>query len=205
MNRDPLETTGTKAPRVVAPNVMEFINRAADIYGRLKNDEFSQKHYAIALECGSESPIEDLFWIALDLLCEAHGLRLNPDPEFDGDELIANPPGICALHQHVLGNYRVDYCLTRAFRRLTDSGSEIAFEPPVVVELDGHAFHDKDKHQRSYEKARDRYLVKQGYRVLHFTGSDVVRDPFKVAFEVLHLLNATYDDSYDPNNPTGLE
>ena len=78
---------------------------------------------------------------------------------------------------------------------------------PLVVELDGHAFHDKDKRQRSYEKARDRYLVQQGLRVLHFTGSDVVADPHKVAYEVLEMLGV-YSGSfrkYNPADPLGQE
>jgi len=63
------------------------------------------------------------------------------------------------------------------------------------VECDGHEFHDKDKKQRSYEKARDRYLQKEGYAVLHFTGSDIVSSPVFAATEVVSFLcNDDIDD-----------
>ena len=75
----------------------------------------------------------------------------------------------------------------------------------VIVELDGHAFHDKDKKQRSYEKARDRFFVKEGYQVLHYTGSDVVADPYRVAFEVLEVLDVLEaGEAYAPTNPVGF-
>jgi hypothetical protein len=50
--------------------------------------------------------------------------------------------------------------------------------------------------------------MKAGYRVLHFTGSEVVSDPYKVAFEVLSLIGISTVsgiDEYDPLNPLGIE
>jgi very-short-patch-repair endonuclease len=49
-------------------------------------------------------------------------------------------------------------------------------------------------------------LVKQGYRVLHFTGSEVVANPHKVAFEALEMLGV-YSGSFrefDPADPLGM-
>ena len=113
------------------------------------------------------------------------------------------PMGLYITPQAKIGTYRVDFLIEA--RCLGRSGDVYA---PVIVELDGHDFHDKDKRQRSYEKARDRFLVKRGYRILHFTGSDVVADPFKVAYEALEMVGVfagSGADGYDPKNPIGIE
>jgi very-short-patch-repair endonuclease len=106
--------------------------------------------------------------------------------------------GIYIHPQDQVEKYRVDFVIYQH-----GIGPDEIFGP-VIVELDGHDFHDKDKHQRSYEKARDRFLVKKGYRVLHFTGSDVVADPFKVAYEALEMVGCfSLRNGYNKNDPLG--
>jgi very-short-patch-repair endonuclease len=53
-----------------------------------------------------------------------------------------------------------------------------------VVELDGHAFHERTKEQAAKDKARDRWMTGAGYAVVRFTGSEVWANPFAVASEV---------------------
>jgi very-short-patch-repair endonuclease len=118
-----------------------------------------------------------LFWIAAQALCASQYTDINP--EAIGDKLQS---GIYIRQQAPIGKYRVDFLIEQIGLGPDD------IYTPVVVELDGHDFHDKDKRQRSYENERDRFLVKKGFRVLHFTGSDVVADPFRVASEVLEML-----------------
>jgi hypothetical protein len=64
---------------------------------------------------------------------------------------------------------------------------------------------ERFKHQSAYEKARDRFLVRAGYRVLHFTGAEVVADPYKVAHEALSLIGVFSDQNYDAANPLHLD
>lgn len=192
MKYDPVDIIGT-TDRVIAPNVWEFIFKAADIYGRMKAQEFSQRQQALILEGNSQSPIEDLFWIAFEVMCDRFVEEINAE----------HGMGIWASSQHPIGPYRVDFFLKRHYASIRQPG-ELILDAAVIVELDGHEFHDKDKHQRSYEKKRDRYFVSQGYRVVHFTGSDVAADPFRVAHEVLELLHVAYEP-YDPSNPLGIE
>lgn len=81
-----------------------------------------------------------------------------------------------------IDNYRVDFLLKKVGGK------------PLVVELDGHDFHETDEKQRRYEKTRDRYLVSNGYQVIHYTGKEVTDDPFKPAIECLSLtLNLPAD------------
>ena len=77
------------------------------------------------------------------------------------------------LHAQVpIGRYRVDFLV-------------FALGDPygVIVEVDGHEFHEKTKEQAEHDKKRDRYLTGEGYRVLRFTGREVWRDPHACADE----------------------
>ena len=185
------------APKVV-DNVLAFIDKAAALKGKLEEQRYADEMYANCLEMKMTSPIEHLFWVAANLLCDAEYNDVNPDVEYSPDGNHKYLSGIYIRQQYPIGTYKVDFFISQH----GIGPDEIL--TPVVVELDGHDFHDKDKRQRSYEKARDRFLVKQGYRVLHFTGSDVVADPFKVAYEALEMVgcfSCTGRVGYDKADP----
>lgn len=183
--------------RVIADNVRSFLDKTSEEYGRMKATEFAD--FALWLiHTDLQSPIEDLFFIAFCAQVEAERHELNPHHQRGLDGEMINGTGVFIKPQHKIGNYRADFLVY----------SELSAYPqlPVLVELDGHEFHDKDKTQRAYEKSRDRFLVKQGYRVVHFTGSEVVADPHKVAFEVLCLAGGNgkrKENEYDPRYPLG--
>ena len=186
--------------RQLVENVWAFMDKTAALVGRMESDRFSQEMHANCLELGLQSPIEDMFWIACHALCKAEFMEVNPGPEYDKNGELESGYGVFIKPQAKIGAYRVDF-------EIQQHGiGPKEFLSPVVVELDGHDFHDKDKRQRSYEKARDRFLVKSGYKVLHFTGSDVVADPFKVAFEALSIIGLYCNSGvteYDPTDPFG--
>lgn len=73
--------------------------------------------------------------------------------------------------QYQIGKYRVDFMVEIECRKL-------------VVECDGHEFHEKTKEQAKRDKTRDRYLTSRGYTVLHFTGSEISENPMKVVDEI---------------------
>ena len=35
--------------------------------------------------------------------------------------------------------------------------------------------------KRRYEKKRDRYLIQKGFSTFHFTGNEIIENPYKVA------------------------
>lgn len=183
--------------RVIAQNVMDFLEKASVSYGKMQEDFFSQDMFTQLVEGKINSPIEDLFFIAFNLQCAAEVTTVNPNPVMEVDGSISEGYGVVIKPQAKIGNYRVDFLI---------SISPANGLPDVVVELDGHDFHDKDKHQRAYEKSRDRFLVQNGYKVLHFTGSEIVADPNKAAFEALFTLGGVLGrGGYDPLDPTGRE
>jgi|SRR5665213_3295104 len=47
----------------------------------------------------------------------------------------------------------------------------------MVVECDGHEWHERTKEQAKSDKQRDRQLQAHGYVVFRFTGSEIYEDP----------------------------
>ena len=91
------------------------------------------------------------------------------------------------------GKYRADLYLYLS--RCRYPGNEDTDEPNfpewgrIVVEVDGHEFHEKTKQQASYDKKRDREFNLDGYRVIRFTGSDVFNDPMLCAEHVFYHID----------------
>lgn len=180
-------------------NVWEFLDRAAADAGRIEADRFGQDMHSMIVEGhGIASPIEQMFYIALRVMARANFVEINPE-SVDGKTLGF---GVYVTPQAGVGNYRLDFLCERT----NFYGQKVN---AVGVELDGHDFHDRDKAQRSYEKARDRFFAREGLILLHYTGSDLVADPYRVAHEVLDTLEINgpigTQASYDKSNPFGIE
>lgn len=185
--------------RKLVPNVLAFLEKACDDYARIQGERFSQQMFSELVDWDSDSPIEDIFWMACHVQCASVGTDVN-HCVWVGPGQYARADGIHITPQYKVGNYKVDFLLEQ--QRI--GPDEIL--TPIAVELDGHDFHDRDKRQRSYEKARDRELQRQGLKVIHFTGSDVIADPYKVAFEALSFIGVfcgTGRDEYNPKDPLG--
>lgn len=186
----------------IPENVLAFLDRASKLHAQAQEMQFYNDALDDIEGFNIESPIEQMFWAAIHAQCHANRIAVNADPYIDSRGVIRNGYGIHISAQFRVDKYRVDF-------KLTQSGigpDEIL--TPIIVELDGHAFHDKDKRQRAYEKARDRALVRAGYRVFHFTGSEVVADPFRVSYEALDALGVFAGNGnvgYDPEMPLGTE
>lgn len=59
----------------------------------------------------------------------------------------------------------------------------------IVVECDGHFYHERTKEQAARDRKRDRELQSRGYTVFRFTGSEIHRDAFGCVRETLiHLF-----------------
>ena len=106
------------------------------------------------------TPIEQLMYVALL-------------GQFGFDE-----PQYAISPQHQIGKFRVDFFVQSLSPHAT-----------VIVECDGHDYHEKTKAQASNDKRRDRELKMQGYDVLRYTGSDIWRDPRRCADEVWKFIS----------------
>lgn len=88
---------------------------------------------------------------------------------------------------HVHG-YRVDLAVSLSLEEAVDCNTPTPCDPIVLVECDGHDWHERTPQQASRDRARDReILLKSGLPVVRFTGSEIVRDPDGCAKEVIDL------------------
>jgi very-short-patch-repair endonuclease len=56
---------------------------------------------------------------------------------------------------------------------------------PLAVEIDGHAFHEKTREQVERRNRRDRDVQVAGFTVMHFSYSELIRDPMGCAESVV--------------------
>jgi very-short-patch-repair endonuclease len=115
------------------------------------------------LEASCESPMEQLFAMAIIIDADLHYNLASS--LWDGD-------GIFMQTQRAIKGYRVDF----------------TFWDRLVVEIDGHDFHDRDQEQASGDRKRDREILRAGFTVMRFTGSDVYRNAHDCAAEVKWFL-----------------
>ena len=59
----------------------------------------------------------------------------------------------------------------------------------LVVEVDGHEFHEETKEQVRHDKQRDRNLMMMGYKSVHFAGSEVYKNVQKCTQEIHALVD----------------
>lgn len=64
----------------------------------------------------------------------------------------------------------------------------------IVVECDGHDYHERTKEQAIKDRSRDRILQRHGYTIMRFTGSEINSNPFACAREVLDMLISLLSD-----------
>ena len=112
-------------------------------------------------------------------------------------KLDTSSPWLSKFHvypQHAIGDYRVDFLLVfedakRAEKEDGTKAREPTFQSyPLVVECDGHDFHEKTKEQASRDKERDRVLQSCGYPVFRFSGSDIHGNALKCAYDCVKYL-----------------
>lgn len=145
----------------------------------------------------AESPIEEVFGAAIYahykyVSCSSHESRLKiwPPEQFDAkcDELsaqAANPfteYDVLCTSQYDTGVARVDFIFAHKNWR---SGKVFR----LVVECDGHDFHERTKGQAERDRSRDRMFQEKGWGIFRFTGSEIWRDPMGCAAQVSEWLD----------------
>lgn len=146
-----------------------------------------------ALYHRTESPIEQAMLSALCIVANDAGENVwykIDEMEFgDREYLLSN---ICIQPQAKIGKYRVDFLvvleeydpITKVLEGKNVFDLQLKREQ-VIVECDGHEFHEKTKEQAQSDKQRDRALQLLGFRVFRFTGSEIWRDALGCGKEVI--------------------
>lgn len=120
-----------------------------------------------AQRAGFESPLEALFFLWWQALQTVHHI---------GSDCGLSPQQEVTIKRSGK-TYRLDFAVVPGYDRkcrFDRMGVEI---PKIAVELDGHDFHERTKEQVAYRNERDRELQADGWLVLHYSGSELVRQP----------------------------
>lgn len=159
-------------------------------YNAIKLDYESKaaQHIEQLLSCMKDnSPIEEAMLYALIVVAQSSVELVRyraGNYEFgDHGDHLCGPDLLIIEPQAQIENYRADFLLT--YKSLNNNS---VTERRLVVECDGHDFHEKTKHQASNDKRRDREMQKLGYEVFRFTGSDIWKDVFSLAQEAIEMV-----------------
>ena len=117
-------------------------------------------------EC--KSPIEQILLFAFELYTvDENPECLTLDPQFE----VIGKSGKTYIADFSISNYNT------------------AERLPILIECDGHEFHQKTKAQVKHDNERDFDLKMAGYDVLHFSGSQIYNDPFKCVKDIYDYAN----------------
>jgi len=167
--RAPLQKIRRRAVRHAADRIYDFTDRS---------------NY-----CG-DSPIERILFVALlseiEFGCHEHTHLLTP-PRGERWEIerlefgqgVDDMP-LVVERQIQLDGWRVDFLIST--RNWRDGKRGRSF---LIVECDGHDFHERTKEQAAKDRSRDREFQGKGYTVFRFTGSEIWRDPCACADQIL--------------------
>ncbi|MCK5605692.1 DUF559 domain-containing protein [Candidatus Pacearchaeota archaeon] len=168
----------------IPPNVQDVIDSAAARAGEITASNMVDYPYT-----WGESPIEQLFLCALRFGAIAGEVSLDKyvlrnEVEFiDGLE-------IKPQHEIIISpllKFRVDFLIT--FSQLEVGGFS---SKSIVVELDGHKWHERNEEDRREEKMRERLIQRQGFHIYRFTGKEVTDNPFMCAEAVFSHFDIFY-------------
>lgn len=160
---------------------------------RKKIDESLNWSFA-TIQMLSESPIEELLGCALagremptyggsGFLGNDNPPTVMPFEYWSGvaDKIISGAEDFAILvPQAKIPPYRVDFLLIFKSRHCSLL--------KMVIECDGHDFHERTKEQARRDRARDRNLAALGYQVVRFTGSEIHQDAQRCADDVVGII-----------------
>ncbi|WP_035287869.1 endonuclease domain-containing protein [Brevibacillus massiliensis] len=120
-----------------------------------------------AAEKFCKSPIEKIAYIGMrDLLFAFGAMNLLIYPQFK------------------IGTYTVDFLIKFKPKHSSNESKELS----IVVECDGHDWHEKSKEQVARDKERERFIAKQGYLLLRYSGSEIVDEPHRIVSDITEII-----------------
>lgn len=186
----------------IEKNVNDFIDRCAHLIGKAEADLASQELWVECSEKRMESPIEHILYCAIKTVARLNLIEEARDPVRVKDEW--HVPGLSINPQAEIDRFRADFVVSferHSYGKIMKRGESPALDrlkcevKSVLVECDSQEFHERSERERRYEKARDRFFIGCGHHVFHFTGAEIVKEPFRVAKEILAYV--TGEDGKD--------
>ena len=170
----------------LSKEVLNVLDQSSKIIGKTKEDDFNINNWNYLIDNPIDSPIEQILYIAFEAMREINGDMPYEPIEFEGKDAII---GLGLWPQREIGKYRVDF--VGGYGRIFRGKYEYR---EVIVECDSQAFHERTERERRYEKARDRFLQKKGYKVFRYTGKEIIFEHYRVAAEIVGYLTQSDPD-----------
>jgi very-short-patch-repair endonuclease len=101
-------------------------------------------------------------------------------------ELDRGTPGLFIEPQFKIDRFRADFLVTHSNGTIKKS---------VVVECDGHEFHERTKEQAKRDRSKDRRIQDLGFKIFRFTGSEIYSNPDRCVQEIFRSIDAAYFES----------
>jgi very-short-patch-repair endonuclease len=143
----------------------------------------------------TESPIEKVFLLALSVVGYNYTDQIiyRLDGQDYGDTYREFSSRLLIQPQSKIGQYRVDFLLTHEtyLSELNTDHRVSALryaKEELIVECDGHQFHERTKHQARYDRRKDRALQELGFKIFRYTGSEIWDDAFHCAHQAIKTL-----------------
>jgi hypothetical protein len=90
--------------------------------------------------------------------------------------------------QAQLGEHRVDFSLTLDGSFRAPDGRVLRTSQRMVIECDGHDFHERTREQARRDRERDRRLQSFGFLVYRYTGQEIWEDVFTCAAQAIESI-----------------
>lgn len=166
---------------------MNYLHVCSEVVGKHEADVFHENTFWEMHELLIDSPIEQLLYAAMRMVQRLNSIRDN-DPIQLGNEHFCW--GLDITPQYEIKPYRVDFFVSFYPMPKKDQATGLltALCRSVIVECDSQEWHERTERERRYEKLRDRTLVKAGHKIFRFTGAEIMKDPVKIACEVLAFV-----------------
>jgi len=176
-----------------AENLKPNVRQRLDDYSEHKRANLEEELADLAdLLNLCESPLEQLLLLEFADIFDANPRGISEDRHLRGIIVFPNVDrfGVAIRQQGTISTkrkkYRADFLITVEDWNWEKGANEELIR--LVIEVDGHDYHERTKEQAEYDKARDRSMTSEGYTILRFTGREVYRDTTAVASEVEEYL-----------------
>ncbi|SFG65363.1 endonuclease domain-containing protein [Methylobacterium gossipiicola] len=142
-----------------------------------------------------DSPIERLFCAAMWSLAHRRDRPVDNllalSAQYELAEAVRDSIAKCTFFstayvesQVQIAGWRVDFAIS-----FPDTAAPVGAPlRKLLVECDGHEFHERTKAQAARDRSRDRLAQHQGLPIFRFTGSEIWNDPCGCADEVLSFI-----------------
>lgn len=140
---------------------------------------------------GIDSPIERILAVGIFALVESSDYLYAP--VISAESILGDGGDLHPMVRERIA--REGTMLVQRQYKLLDWRADFVFSIPsisdkkVIVECDGHDFHERTKEQAARDRSRDRAAQEAGHMMLRYTGSEIYRDPMVCAENVIKAVS----------------